>query len=212
MPDTVVIETQYLPSIEFFCAIRPFQKVEIEVHEHFQKQTYRNRCYILGANNIQCLTIPVVKSNSKTIVKDLKIDNRQRWNAGHWRSIKSAYGKAPFFEYFSADFEEIYAKPPDYLIDFNSKLLTLCLRLLNSPKEVSRTSNFQSHLESGFQDVRSTITPKKPYIERHYYSPHTYIQVFGKNFVPNLSVIDLLMNEGPNALNIISSSSHQIEH
>lgn len=207
MRDTVLIESHYLPSIEFFCAVKPFQKIEMEVLEHFQKQTYRNRCYILGANNIQCLTIPVIKSNSKTLIRDLKIDNNQRWNVEHWRSIKSAYGKAPFFEYFSVEFEELYAKPKDYLIDFNQQALTLCLRLLNTSKEVAKTKKFLQQGESASEDFRSMITPKKSFERRHFYLPKAYIQVFGRNFVPNLSVVDLLMNEGANASNIISASS-----
>lgn len=206
MSDTAVIEAHYLPSIEYFCALLPYQTIRLEAFEHFQKQTYRNRAYILGANNIQSLTIPVIKGNSKVVVKDLKIDNSQRWNSEHWRSIKSAYGRAPFFEYFSDYFQAAYASPTEYLLDFNEQLLTICLELLQLKKTCDRTSAFDLELKSGPDDHRGMITPKKDYISREYFSPAAYIQVFGKNFVPNLSVIDLLMNEGPNAGSILLKS------
>ena len=206
MSKSALIEAHYLPCIEFFCALDQYEKIRIEEFEHFQKQTYRNRTYLLGANNVLALTIPVVKGNSKTIMRDLKVDNNQRWLTEHWRSIKSAYGKAPFFEFFADHFSRAYSVTPSFLIDFNISLLTICLNLLQVQKTIDKTDTFQPDNKKGVIELRSMIIPKKKYSDRPFYSPIAYIQVFGKNFVPNLSVIDLLMNEGPNANAIIQRS------
>ncbi len=203
----VLIESQYLPSIEFFCCISLFDTITIEQYENFQKQTYRNRCYILGANNVQALTIPVEKSNSKTLMKDLKVDSSQRWNHEHWRSIKSAYGKAPFFEYFAEYFSKHFENPPALLLDLNYEFLTLCLKLLQIDRNVELTKTFEKRPKSNISDLRSLITPKESFRDRSLYKPIEYLQVFGKDFVANMSIVDLLMNEGPNASYIVTKSA-----
>lgn len=206
MYNTVITESHYLPSIEFFVNMVGRDILRIEHHEHFQKQTYRNRCYILGANKVQQLSIPIIKGNSKTIIKDLKIDNSQNWNNEHWRSIISAYGKAPFFEYFSSYFEPIFKKPSTFLVDFNHTLLTVCRDLLGMTFNIETTLDYEFEQPNEVLDLRSVLSPKTSYAKRSFYEPNQYIQVFGKDFVPNLSIIDLLMNEGPNALNIVTNS------
>ncbi|QSE99300.1 WbqC family protein [Fulvivirga lutea] len=206
MHDSVLIESQYLPPIEFFCLIKQYESLHLEVHENFQKQTYRNRCYILGANNVQCLTIPVVKANSKQSIGDLKIDYSRPWHKEHWRSIKSAYGKSPFFEFFEPHFENPYLNPPEKLLDFNGQLLTICLKLLGLKSRIIPTSEYLKSPKKGILDARSLINPKVDFKKRSIYMPEKYLQVFGKDFVPNLSVIDLLMNEGPNSLNLVTKS------
>lgn len=202
----LLIETQYLPSIEFFCCIVPFDEIIIENYEHFQKQTFRNRCYILGANNVLSLTIPVIKGNSKTVINKLEIDYSQPWNKEHWRSIQSAYGKAPYFEYFESYFSKTYLEKSQYLVEFNFKLLTICLKLLDLKIKVTGTNDYLISPKNGIFDARSVITPKSNYSNRPIYRPYEYLQVFGKDFVANLSIIDLLMNEGPNARNIVTNS------
>lgn len=204
--NSILIETQYLPSIEFFCCIHPYDEIVIEDFEHFQKQTYRNRCYILGANNVLTLTVPVIKGNSKTLINKLEIDYSHPWHKEHWRSIQSAYGKAPFFEYYEPYFKKVYTSPPKYLAEFNFTLLTICLKLLQWKTKVSKTTEYQNLPKNGTIDARSVIIPKVDFKERSYFKPFEYMQVFGKDFVANLSIIDLLMNEGPNARNIVTNS------
>ncbi len=206
MSDSVLIEPHYLPSIEYFCCINPYDNLLLEGHEHYVKQTYRNRCYILGANNIMPLTIPVVNGNSKIPMKEIKIDYSQRWAAEHWRSIKSAYGKAPYFEYFADYFEKIFEYRPTFLAEFNESVLTLCLKLLKSNKNIEWTNSYQKEQIAGIIDYRSVITPKLNHAKRQVYKPYSYIQVFGKDFAENLSIIDLLMNEGPNASTVVTKS------
>lgn len=206
MPETVLVEPQYLPSLEFFCATLHASEILIEAEEHYTKQTYRNRCYIRGANKILPLSIPVVNGNSKVLTKEVKIDHGQRWANEHWRSIQSAYGKAPYYEFFSDYFEREFQKRHKFLIDHNQNMLTICLKLLKLQKSVERTKTYHKTVESAILDLRGRISPKGDYTKRQIYQPVEYIQVFGKDFAANLSIIDLLMNEGPNALTIVTKS------
>ena len=179
----------------------------MEAHEHFVKQSYRNRCYILGANGPLMLNIPVHKGRSKTLIRDLQVDNRQNWQAIHWKSIASAYGNAPFFEFFSPEFKKVFEKQEKYLWDFNERLLTLCLRCIPLDHlKISHSTTFLKQTETGLKDLRSTIHPKKPFEDNSFYTPVPYIQVFGKKFVPNLSIIDLIFCQGPDARRILNES------
>lgn len=206
MSKTVLVEPQYLPPIEFFCAILQAKDVLIEAEEHYTKQTYRNRCYIRGANKILPLSVPVINGNKKIFIKDIKVDNDQRWASEHWRSIQSAYGKAPYYEFFSDYFEREFQKRYNFLIDINESMLTICLKLLKLEKSSSRTKTYHKAPEGNILDLRGKISPKEDYTKRQIYQPVEYIQVFGKDFAANLSIIDLLMNEGPNALTIVTKS------
>ncbi len=203
----VLIELQYLPSLEFFCRILNEESIQLEAHEHFIKQTYRNRCYILGANGPLMLNIPVIKGRSNTPIRELQIDNRQNWQAIHWKSIASAYGNAPFFEFFSPEFKIAFEKQEKYLWDFNERMLTLCLRLLSfNHLKITYSTSYQKENETGLTDLRSVIHPKKSFEDNSFYRPVPYIQVFGKKFVPNLSIIDLIFCQGPEARRILNES------
>lgn len=205
-PSSVVVDLHYLPSLEYFTCLLNFEQVFIEREEHFQKQSFRNRCYIRGANKVQKLSIPVKKGSQKTKIKDVQIDNQQKWQNEHWRSIHSAYGKAPFFEYFKDQFESVFSKSNICLFDLNYELLTLCLNILQVSVNISFTSEYVKNYDSGFYDARSTIHPKKNYKTNSFYQPFPYYQIFGKEFVPNLSIIDLIFCEGINSRQILFDS------
>lgn len=200
-PDkTLVTDLQYLPCIAYFVQFIQHPNVCIDIHEHYEKQSYRNRCYIMLSNKVECLSVPVVKGNRKQVYKDLLIDYDQKWLVRHWRSISSAYGKAPFYEYFADDFHKILHKKPRYLVDLNLELLTKCLRLLKVPESFVLSNNYINLKQTvGFKEGRSVIHPKKGFAPDGQYDTFSYAQVFGKQFVPNLSVLDLLFCEGPNA-------------
>jgi hypothetical protein len=111
------IELHYLPSIEYFALINSSSEIDFEIHENFVKQTYRNRAQILGANGIEVLTVPIIhKSGQKQMIKDVKIDYSQDWLRRHIGGIRSAYGKAAFFEYFEPLILTIYAKKNIFLV------------------------------------------------------------------------------------------------
>jgi WbqC-like protein family len=199
----MIIDAHYLPCIEYFAVISDFGTVCLEVHENYQKQTYRNRCKILTTNKIDDLVIPVSKNKPKEIVKNIRIDYKQDWTRQHLGAIKAAYGKAPFFEHFFDYFRIVFEQKPDFLIDFNYELLTVCLKLMKIKKKIVFSENYQSYMEN---DFRGQINPKNWIHESKYYKTEPYIQNFGQNFVPNLSIIDLLMCQGSLSNSIIEAS------
>jgi hypothetical protein len=202
----LLIDLHYLPCLEYFVQLLKAETIYLEAQENFQKQSYRNRCTILTSNKIDTLSVPVLKSNSKIPIKEVQIDYSQPWQKVHWRAIRSAYGKAPYYEYYSEYFEKIYDKKPQFLWDLNLEILTVCLKLLKIEKELLFTSEYNK--EAGIHvketiDMRSLLHPKK----QGEMSGIKYTQVFGRDFVTNLSVIDLIFNEGPNGKAVLKLSA-----
>ena len=202
----VLIDLQYLPCTRFFSTLLQFDEIVLESHEHYVKQSYRNRCYILGANKVEMLIVPVVDGNKKILVKDIQIDYQQKWPEIHWRTIKAAYGKSPFFEFLGDYFQQALQKKPQFLWDMNYELLTICLKLLQIDKTISLTETYEKEPESGVFDARGLINPKKDSETIIHYQPIAYQQNFGSEFVPNLSIIDLLFCRGNQSLGILKKS------
>ncbi|MEP1035416.1 WbqC family protein [Ekhidna sp.] len=198
----IVIEPHYLGSLEYFALLSRYDEICLEIHDSFPKQTYRNRAYFLTSNKIQPLIVPVTYSNG-TKTKDVLINYSQRWIKDHWGAFYSAYGKAPFFEYFNDDFKSIWDKKPKHLIDLNLELIKMCFKILQVNIKLTFTAEFVKKQEN---DFRNTINPKKPFSDRKIYKPSPYSQLFGNTFVPNLSIVDLIICEGPNSAQILSNS------
>ncbi len=201
-----LIELHYLPSVAYFCAITQARQVLIESQEHYEKQTYRNRCYIRAANGIEALTVPVKKGGKKQPVKSIEIDNSVRWQHQHWHAIRSAYGKAPYFEYFAEDLQQIYEKEHTFLFTLNQELLTLCLKLMQASANIGLTQEYIKNPSQDLCDLRHKIHPKKDFENLGFFSAFAYKQVFGNEFVANLCILDLLFCEGPNTLYILRQS------
>ena len=199
----MTIDLQYLPSLEYFCAILKNEEIIIEAHEYFEKQSYRNRCKILTTNKIDTLTVPVNSGNRKVLIKDIKIDYSQDWTRRHWGAIHSAYGKAPFFEFYSDFFKKMFDKKTDFLFDLNLEILTICLKLLRLEKKIIFTENYQKNVEN---DCRGLIHPKRDYGLNDLYQPWAYRQNFGNEFEPNLSILDLLFCQGNQSLSVLKES------
>ncbi|MDP4290930.1 MAG: WbqC family protein [Bacteroidota bacterium] len=207
MHDSVLLATAYLPPIEYIKQCLRFNHIVIELYETFPKQTYRNRCAIATANGVLPLTIPVKKpSGNHTLTKDIEIDFTGRWNQIHWRALMSAYTHSPYFLYYSDQFESIYKDPPKLLTEFNSELLKVIFGLLKTEVDLGFTSGYSANPET-ITDLRQSIHPKhdRPYPGKPT-SYAEYTQTFNNkySFIPNLSIIDLLFNEGPEALNYLS--------
>ena len=196
----MTIDLQYLPSLEYFCAILKNDEVIIEAHEYFEKQSYRNRCRIQTTNKIDTLTVPVQNGNKKVLIRDIKIDYSQDWTRRHWGAIHSAYGKSPFFEFYSEYFKKIFDNKPDFLFDFNFEVLTICLKLLRLEKKIIFTENYEKTLEN---DFRGQIHPKRSFEENKIYQAIIYRQNFGNKFETNLSILDLLFCQGNQSLTVL---------
>jgi WbqC-like protein family len=203
---SLCVELHYLPSVVYFSAIVRAETVWIEAHEHFQKQTYRNRCHINTANGTDTLIVPVIHHSDKMRILDVRVDYQQNWVNRHWGALKAAYGKAPFFDYFADEFDTIYRRKPAFLFELNCELLTICLKLMKVQPTLRQTEAYQKELPSGQFDARATIHPKRVLGNNFFYQPVVYQQNFGTQFVPNLSIIDLLMCQGPAAKGILQAS------
>lgn len=202
MSSIPIIEPHYLGSLEYFSLLMNHQKVAFEVNDTFRKQTFRNRAYFLGSNKKLQLNVPLKFSNG-TKTKDVRIDYHHNWVKDHWGAFYSSYGKAPFFEYFSDNFRSIWDCKPVFLIDLNIKFLNLTLKILKSDLETGFTTEYQRDIDLDFRDH---ISPKSPFTDRKIYHPVKYTQLFGDTFVPNLSIVDLLMCEGPQAAEVLEAS------
>tara|TARA_R110002050_G_scaffold204327_1_gene339567 strand:+ start:53729 stop:54349 length:621 start_codon:yes stop_codon:yes gene_type:complete len=164
--------------------------------ENFQKQTHRNRCKIYGANGVITLSIPVQTNSKKVAMQQVHISNIEAWQRIHWRSIESAYKSSPFFEFYSHLWAPIYEKKYSSLWEFNLDIHHVILACLQSNSETCFTTEFIP-LTNG--DYRKVYSSKK--VHPHSDEFPTYQQVFSydKNFEPDLSIMDLIFNLGPEA-------------
>lgn len=200
----LAVDLHYLPNLEFFSAIAGADELLVFGEDIYQRQSFLNRTQIRLANKVETLSVPVQGRRPKIAMEDVLIDYNQKWHSIHLRGIQSAYGKAPFFEYYFPYFESIFSHKPEKLWDLNWNLLTICLKLLQS--NVKLVKNINEIDLTDVKDIRGQIGPKTSFLIRDYYSPEVYGQVFGLDFEPDLSIIDLLFCQGPAAKNIILKS------
>lgn len=201
-----LLETQYLPCLAWFGLIAQAEEIYLERHEFFEKQTYRNRCYINTRNGPAALIVPLTGKHGKTPILDVRIDYSQKWLNNHWRTVCSAYGKAPFFEYYAADLEEVLFRKFGFLYELNFHLLTMCLKWLGYSKVIKETLSYEKVPGLPVINFRSFINPKNKLNTQSVYKAVPYYQVFGNHFAENLSIVDLVFCCGPQAASVISAS------
>ena len=219
-----LLSTAYLPPVEYFAAMANSNRVIIEKCEMFQKQSYRTRCHIYGANGLLVLTIPV-KRNSvvqdgveesrpshKVFIEDIAIDYSKPWLQQHKRAIDAAYMNTPFFEYYRDDIFEVLSSGEESLFNLNLKLIELFKEFIGLSVPVEFTAEWNANPNSVL-DLRDAIHPKSKnedmldrlQIKKPYYQVFTNKQ----GFIPNLSVLDLLCCEGPNAISFLKAKSYR---
>jgi len=193
---SLVLSSVYAGNLVYYSLIANSNKIILDVYENFNKQSFRNRCVIASPNGPLKLIIPVVRS-SKNIVKDVKIDNTQNWKKIHWKSLESSYRSSPYFEFYEDEFYSLYFKNKnDFLFDFNNKINLAILKCLGIETEIIISSSYvEKDLE--IEDFRNIIPSKSKGLEK--FKEIKYNQVFQEkqSFLPNLSILDLLFNEGP---------------
>lgn len=191
-----LLPTAYLAPLSYYALIIKSPNSIIEQYEHFKKQTIRSRCSIYSSNGSLVLSVPKVrKSSSKTLIKDIQICYTEPWQKIHWNAIQSSYNSSPFFEYYMDEIFVIYNTKEKYLIDFNIKTHQLILKFLQIDSKINLSNNYNSQTEledfrdKKFQSINNPV----------------YDQVFSikKGFTPNLSIIDLVFNLGPESNNYL---------
>jgi len=199
----ILIHPTYFPSISHYCAIIVADSITFEMEDNFQKQTNRNRMYIYSPNGIQLLNIPVKHCNEKhQKYKDVKIENDFGWQKNHFKSLEAAYRTSPFFEYFEDDFRPFFEKKHRFLLDLNLETFELVNNALGISLQPNSTTEF-FHEVPEKADFRSLVNGKKDDTQ-----VEQYTQVFHQKhgFIGNLSILDLLFNEGRHAVSYLKSN------
>ena len=198
-----LLSSAYFAPIQWYQKLNRYDVCLIEQHDHFVKQTYRNRYVIATANGVQTLSIPVEKFDDvKCEMKDVRISDHDNWRHQHWNALLSAYGESPFFEYYQDDIRPFYEKKWKFLFDFNIEITHTLCELLDIQSDIRPTEEFLPMDKTGetalpYADFREVIRPKRPLADADFV-PKPYYQVYEQKigFQPNLSILDLLFNMG----------------
>ena len=197
---TALLASTYFGPVQWYQKLNRHGRVLLEQHEHFLKQTYRNRCEIATTQGVQALTVPV-EGGSKTVMKDIRISEHGKWRTEHWNALCSAYGESPFFEYYADDIRPFFERRWTFLFDFNLEITWKLCELLDLHPAIDLSPYYikpllgESLAESGLADFREAIRPKHPMPDPTFL-PRPYYQVYQRRqgFLPNLSILDLLFN------------------
>lgn len=202
----ILLHPTYFPSISHFVALAQYENVTFEIEDNFQKQTNRNRTYIYSPNGIQLLNIPIKHSKeSHQKTKDIRIDTDFDWQKQHFKSLEAAYRSSPFFEFFEDDIRPIFEKKHEFLLDLNFETLAIIFKCLRMKVDYNTTTEYFHELEkNSTADFRNLVDGK-----RDISSFVKYTQVFDDKhgFINNLSVLDLLFNEGKYAMDYLKEQT-----
>lgn len=198
--NNILIHPTYFPSISHYVAMLQADSVTFEMEDNFQKQTNRNRMYIYSPNGVQLLNIPVkhdVEKHQK--YKDVRIENDFGWQKNHFKSLEAAYRTSPFFEYFEDDFRPLFEKKHEFLMDLNLEVFELVNDSLGINIQPEKTTEF-FHEVPDYNDFRHLVNGKKDTTQID-----EYTQVFKEKhgFINNLSILDLLFNDGRYAVDYL---------
>ncbi|MBR1631934.1 MAG: WbqC family protein [Paludibacteraceae bacterium] len=200
--NTLLLQTAYLAPIAYYAVMAQADEVVIEQYDSYHKQTLRNRCFIGAESGRMALNIPVVRTGSKQLVKDVRISYQSNWQHQHWQALKSAYNLTPFFEYYADDLLPYYQRQTEFLIDFNIGLQETVMDLLDIHTEVRRSTDYCPADAAQVSDEEKKTTDLRDHFHAKHEAPRPmppYWQVFQhrNGFLPDLSIVDLLFNLGP---------------
>ncbi len=198
----MVFSSNFLPCQAYFAAILAQKEIQINSSEAFQKQTYATRAYILGPHKIETIHVPVLKNKNNAEIREIRISYAENWERQIFKTLQNCYGKSPYFEHLFYLFENVISKKHIFLLDLNSELLSICLKILKINKTIC-------HNEFSYFEIKDKIisfNSKKRLDFGENYMPIVYFQNFGNMFEKNLSILDLLFNQGMDARSILEES------
>lgn len=203
-----VFPTAYLPDIVYMAHFLAAESPRIDIGEHFEKQTCRNRTDIMTTSGKITLSVPVIKKAHHTPTREIGLCYRENWPTMHWRTIKTAYGSSPYFLYYADMFEPFYTQKFDTLLELNQNLFNTIMQIIGLPQSYNYSSIY---IES--EDIKTDYRNYWHPVKDHILIPK-YMQVFEEKygFMHNLSVLDLIFNLGPEASSYLYHLSQKVRN
>jgi len=206
----LLIESQYIGSIPYWACLLAYEEIYFDAHEHFVKASYRNRCNIATPDGLLSLSAPLKRGRGqRRKMKEVRLFEEENWRIKHWNSLCSAYRRSPYFEYFEDLMEPFFRNRTNYLLEWNMTFMKMISEMLKVKLQWSFTERYIGSGSEGFDDLRSNFLPS---VKRNKlpegYKNVPYHQVFQDRtgFFPDISVLDMLFNEGPRAADLIRAS------